>query len=218
VVDRLWVMWRDPQQTRRAIGQLWRDADAFQFAYEAELPEGFHLLPEFPERRTYVSRYLFPTFAERIPSPRRPDYQAILEGWGVEHADDVFEVLARSGGILATDMIELCEWRRADDDLEEPLLVRVAGTRFHPGAESARPDDAVRLEREPTNTHDADATVIVLASSGEALGRVPRPYTSAVARLLDAGVPLVGTIARRLGVPNSYGRWVVELRRRDRAA
>jgi hypothetical protein len=102
-------MWRDPQQTRRAIGRLWRDADALHFAYEAEVPEGFHLLPEFPERRTYTSRNLFPTFALRIPSPRRPDYRAILGRWGVEHPDDPFEVLARSGGILATDMIELCE-------------------------------------------------------------------------------------------------------------
>lgn len=217
MVDRLWVMWRDPSQSRRVVGQLWRDPKGFHFAYNAELPTGFHLLPEFPARRgadaPYDSAYLFTTFAERIPSPRRPDYAAILKDWGVEHRDDVFEALARSGGIQLTDMIELSEWRPEDDTLDTPLRVRVAGTQFHAGAEITRVGDAVKLEREPANPHDPDASLLVLSARGEHLGRVPRPYTAGVARLLDRGESVEGRIVRKLGIPASYGRWVVELRR-----
>src|SRR5262245_60375287 len=144
-------MWRDEENSRHKIGQLWREGGGFRFVYEAMLPTTFKPLAEFPEHRDetrpYESNYLFATFAERIPSPKRHDAQSILESWGVEHPDDHLEILARSGGIQVTDWIELSEWRAPDDDLSTPLLVRVAGTRHHPGASIAMVGDEVLLRR-----------------------------------------------------------------------
>lgn len=218
MVDRLWVMWRGPDEQRRRIGQLWRTESGFAFAYESELPADFHLLAEFPERRgadaPYTSRCLFPTFADRIPSPRRPDFAELLASWGVSSADDQLEVLARSGGLLITDWIELSEWRAEDDPLHTPLAVRVAGAGHHAtGVSLARAGDEVSLRREPTNPRDPAATEIMLTTREERLGYVPRPYTELVAGLLDAGAQLRARIVRKLGMSETYDRWIVQIER-----
>lgn len=209
-------MWRDEKDARHPIGLLWRTACGFAFAYEEKLPSGFHLLPEFPEHRVasspYEAPYLFPTFAERIPSLRRPDYPDIMASWGVTQPDDMFQVLAYSGGIQATDWVELSEWRADTDSLDAPLRVRAAGARYHPASAKACVGDNVQLVREPDNVRDVNATLLVLGS-GERIGYVPKPFAVLVARLLDAGVRLRGTVERRLNPTASYSRLQVVLQR-----
>lgn len=221
-IFRLWVMSRDADDRPRTVGQLWRAPSAgFRFAYESALPTDFHPLAEFPEvrgaDRPYEARHLFATFAERIPSPRRPDYDVMMKSWGVDQRDDQLEVLARSGGIQATDWLELSEWRAPDDDLTTPLLVRVAGTRNWAGRDHVHVGDAIALRREPDNAWDTHATELVLPS-GEKLGYIPRPYTALVAGLLDGGVVLGAHIERRLGIEQTYPRWHLLVRRADAAA
>jgi hypothetical protein len=220
----LFVLWGEPDGGRRlAIGELWRDAQGFAFGYGHEvdlaIEKGFRLLPEFPVRREldapYRSPYLFATFAQRIPSPRRPDFERILESWGVHAQDSQLQILARSGGVQMTDRIELAEYRAVDDALERPLIARVAGMKFYEGGEHLEDDAVVLLAREPQNLHDADATAI-FTKDGQQVGYVPRQYTQALARLLDAGVPLIARTLRRLTSPADGGRWLVEILRSDR--
>lgn len=106
--DLLLVTWRDGAGFRRQIGRLWRGRAGYHFEYERSvLPQGFRLLPAFPERGDrYFSEDLFPMFAERVPHPRRPDFQRMMAEWEVEDPGDLMEVLARSGGRLATDRVE----------------------------------------------------------------------------------------------------------------
>lgn len=220
-MTRLFVLWRGRHQARRVIGELWRTGDGFAFAYADALPtesDGFMLLAEFPEARRadrpYCSRYLFPTFAQRIPGPGRTDRAKLLQGWGVVNEDDVFEVLARSGGLQLTDRIELAEYRPPDDDLREAVEFRLSGAsqpRFASAAKLVRPDDQLVLKREPENAYDSCAT-IVLESAGTPLGYVPRQYSQMVAQLLEDGVSLVATAQRMLVTPEAR-RWVVRLSR-----
>jgi hypothetical protein len=220
-INRLWVVWGEPDEgTRRVIGELWRDASGFAFAYGHEIAiakaKGFRLLPEFPQERDtsapYRSRYLFATFAQRIPSPKRRDFDRIMESWGVSRKDNPLEVLARSGGIQMTDRIELLEPRSEADDLERPLVARLAGMKKHPGSARIRLGGLLGLEREPTNEFDACATKIT--ADGEKAGYVPRPYSALIARLLDAGVRLEARAVRQLGDPADVGRWVMSITRR----
>jgi hypothetical protein len=168
-------LWGEPEGGRRlVIGELWQDAQGFAFGYGHEVDlateKRFRLLPEFPVRREldspYRSTHLFATFAQRIPSPRRPDFERILESWGVRAGDSQLEILARSGGVQMTDRIELAEYRRDDDLLEQPLVLRVAGMRHYQGASHIKEGDAVLLEREPHNSYESCATAI-LTESGE---------------------------------------------------
>ena len=220
-VDRLFVLWRDPAGARRVIGELWRTSDGFAFGYSQSLPsetDGFMLLSEFPEPRQvgapYVARYLFPTFAQRIPGPGRSDRARLLADWGVTNSDDPLEILARSGGAQLTDRIELAEFRPVDDELHEPLDFRISGAtqpRFAEAATKVTPGAALALKREPDNQYDCHAT-IVLESAGIPLGYVPKQYSEMVARLLDRGLALHATAQRLLIAPDA-GRWVVRLSR-----
>jgi hypothetical protein len=220
-IDRLVVVWREPTlEARHPIGNLARVRGEIRFWYEKDLSaafsKGFRLLPEFPEHRVeaspYVERYLFALFAERIPSPGRPDARTMLEAWGVERVDDQFEVLARSGGIRATDRIELAEYRSDDDELATPLEFRVASRRHLDDAAPLSVGDEVTLIREPTNDYDARATIIDRV--GRRAGYVPRPYVPMFARLLDAGVEIYAKVIRQLLVPDDVGKWVVRAARR----
>jgi hypothetical protein len=219
-IDRLWVVWGEPDDgTRRVIGELWRDAAGYAFAYGHEIAKakqkGFRLFAEFPVERQvsspFRSNYLFATFAQRIPSPRRRDFERIMQSWGVVETDNALEVLARSGGIQMTDRIELVEPRSVTDDLDTPLIVRLAGMRKHAGAAHIRVGEPLEVQREPTNEFDTHATKIV--AGGEKAGYVPRPYSALIARLLDAGVKLEARAVRQLGDPADVGRWVISLTR-----
>jgi HIRAN domain len=215
MIESLHVIWRglEPGVGKTIIGRLARKAGSFCFWYADHLPAEFGLLPEFPDHRVeaapYSSGHLFATFAQRVPSPRRPDFSKMLEAWGVQHADDQLEILARSGGIQLTDRIELAEYRSEDDDLSVPLDFRVAGTPYYPGAVSGQISvgDPIELRLEPGNVHDTDATLVLLRD-GVKLGHVPRPYTSAFARLLRDGVVIEASAVRLLPVPDDGQRWV----------
>ena len=224
LIDRLFVLWRAPADgARHVVGHLTRrPGEAFRFWYADDvsgaLAQGFSWFPTFPEHRTesapYEARYLWTTFADRIPSPHRPDAKQILATWGVANSDDPFDVLARSGGLRATDRIELAEHRASDDMLTSPLEFRVAGGRHVPLGHRARlaTGDELLLRREPDNPRDPAAS-LVLSRNDQRAGYVPRQYSALVARLLDQNVTLAVVAVRELSVPDEVDRWVVRASR-----
>lgn len=224
-IDRLFVLWSDPGQVREGqrhvIGELWRDArEGFAFAYAADLSgatkAGFSPGGEFPELRhaeqPYRSRHLFWTFAERIPSPRRPDYRQLMESWGVQQPDDQFEVLALSGGVQTTDRLELAEYRADDDDLTDVLRFRLAGERHCAGVEELAAGDSLELRVEPENKFDSHATQ-VLFRGDQKIGYVPVQYAKIFSALLRQWRRLEARAERRLLLPAERGRWVIAARR-----
>ena len=224
-IDRLFVLWADVDGRRHVIGHLARTPDQLtRFWYDrgAELlrTRGFVALPGLEDiaahvgqEHAYEARYLFSTFAERIPSKLRADAAEMLVSWGVEHPDDQFEILARGGGVRATDRIELAEYRAEDDRLESPLEFRLAGGRHYEPLE-LRVDERVELQRERDNDFDACATVVI-ARTGQKAGYVPAQYTRMFAGLLDGGSTLEATAVRRLVLPDA-GRWVIRVARDGR--
>lgn len=225
-IDRLLVIWGEPSAgNRQVIGHLAREAGELRFWYEPDLSDamkrGFHLLPEFPEHRLqaepYVERYLFPLFAERIPALTRRDATAMMQAWGVERPDDQFEVLAKSGGIRATDRLELAEYRADDDELAEPLEFRIAGRRYIPSDEVAPLEVGCRVSLKPEPTNPKDPQAVIVDRHGKRAGYVPRQYTTLFGRLLQAGAELEGETVRQLLVPDDVGKWVVRVARADRA-
>lgn len=222
-IDRLMVIWGEPMAGNRSvIGHLVRAAGEFRFWYEQDLSaayaRGFALLPEFSEHRDetrpYAERYLFPLFAERIPALTRRDATATLASWGVEHADDQFEILARSGGIRATDRLELSEYRAEDDDLEIPLEFRIAGRRHIGSDELAELAVGCALSLCPDPSNPKDPQAVIVDRNGRRAGYVPRQYTRLFRRLIDAGASLQGEAVRKLLVPDDVGKWVVRVSRR----
>jgi len=219
--DRLFVIWREPSDDgrRHVIGELARTLKRmFVFRYVDDLATakaaGFAPMLVFDdEAKVYESGYLFPTFAQRIPDPGRADRQRMFREWGVENDDDPMEALAKSGGMLMTDRLELAEYRAPDDRLERPLVMRVAGVKKHPGSADLIEGAPVELVRDLANSHDPNAVRLV-TTNGASVGFVPRQYAPFVAALIDGGTPLDAIARRRLPDPDvAEGRWRVEIAR-----
>jgi|GEM_PF-1141751 len=225
--DRLFVIWVDPDGRRHVVGRLWRDpGGGFSFGYCAEslstaLDAGFRSLMEFPDlardlSMPYSSASLFATFRKRVPAASRGDYGQLLAGWGIESTEpDPMEVLARSGGVLLTDDLELAEYRSKSDDLAQPLRFRISGQSHSQPTPPVDPGRELALRREPENPKDPYAT-IVLTLDDQRVGWVPKQYSELIARLLDRGVPLRAWAERQLLLPENRGRWVVRVERDDR--
>ena len=69
------------------------------------------------------------------------------------------------------------------------------------GCESLNVGDTVTLDREPENTHDENA-ILVLAEDGRELGYVPREDARRMARLLDAGAEAEAKVRRLWETPD----------------
>jgi len=83
----------------------------------------------------------------------------------------------------------------------------LAGFRYHAAAEvwdELRVGDALTMEREPDNPHDANA--VSVSWRGRKLGYVPRRDNAALAWGLDRGEPLRARISRLTSHPNPSKR------------
>ncbi len=216
-VERLFVIWRAPPAdgTRHLVGEL-AGPDPYCFRYRPDVKvaeaAGFAGFPEFPlTDARYESPRLFTTFQQRIPSSRRPDLARLLEGWGLQESDTPLTVLARSGGFLLTDRLELAEFRTEADSLATPLGFRVAGQKYYDDPAAELPiGSRVLLRAEPSNAHDENAVEVLVHD--RKLGYVPRQYSRLVAGHVARGTRLVGTTVGRMLVPGEAARWVVTVR------
>ena len=100
----------------RPAGKLWHSGGVFHFVYtprpvDASIRSSMLglVFPELVELVEYKSPRLFPVFSQRVPLPSRPDFRSIMDSWGVCECEysDPLAILAKSGGKLLTDHIEL---------------------------------------------------------------------------------------------------------------
>jgi hypothetical protein len=107
--DRLNVFFRKGDE-RIKIGELERNSNGYIYRPVTNpISTPFMLLPlnDNDINKARESTRLFGTFSKRIPSKKRPDFQAMMTKWQVEDVDDEMEILARSKGRLLTDPWEL---------------------------------------------------------------------------------------------------------------
>lgn len=100
--------------TYRAVGYLDKVIDDgqpfYEFRYLEAATHDAHFLPivGFGDvHRRYRSSRLFPSFADRVMSAKRPDRSVYLAGLDLESDADAWEILAASGGHREGDPIEL---------------------------------------------------------------------------------------------------------------
>lgn len=190
---RLLVTRQDPDSRRySAVGLLSGDSDhGFRFEYlrAAIRTPGFRPLPGLSRTDTsYVSENLFPIFAERIMSARRPDRGAALNALGLGLDAAPFEILARGGGRRVGDTVELTPVPEPDDTGLVTMPFLVHGIRYADAAaeeiiEKLTPGTSLKLIPEPDNEVNERA-LIVADGTGHKLGYVPDPLLT-IAESLD---------------------------------
>jgi hypothetical protein len=189
---RLIVTVRRPDGDYQAVGVLTATPERYSFAYlrRAVDADGFVSLLGFPEtERVYERPYLFPLFAERVISPRRPDRLEYLRTLNLGEDATPLEVLTHSGGHRRGDNIELVPMPVIDANGATRALFMAHGVRYRGSATSERiarlsTGEPLTLAPEPSNPADPFA-VGVHDTGGLLLGYVPRPLTGYIHALKE---------------------------------
>lgn len=186
---RLLVTRRDPQTSAyRSVGFLTHTGGAYTFAYlRAELErKGFRPLPGLTRATTgpVSSDVLFPLFAERVISSRRPDRHTSFEALGLPFDAAPMEVLARSHGQRVGDTIELLPAPDAGEGDEVAFTFLSHGVRHLLESEQERlsllvPGEQLRLVPERTNQVNARAQLVTDLRDVR-LGWLPDPLIDVV--------------------------------------
>lgn len=179
------VVWQRPDRTFVPVGQLdvsrdGRGTTHSRFRYRPDVggEAEFEPLLAFPDLDAVYEREgeLFPFLANRVMSPRRPDFDQYVTALGLSVSEaDPLEILARSGGERATDTIHLVPFPERHGDVEWRHFM-VSGVRHQPGAQDriARLEegDALQLRAEPDNPENPAAMLLDL-EHGQPVGWLP---------------------------------------------
>lgn len=184
---------QDSSRKYDRLGVLTHHDDAWTFRYFRDAAEEGSLarLPGLPDaHRVATSEYLFPIFAERVLSPRRPDRRRVLDALGLEPDAGAFEIMARNGGRRRGDTIELIQLPVPTDAGDSRIEFLVHGMRYRAQSEQEAIDalelgDELCIQPDLDNEHD-DTAHFVTTLAGHKLGWVPAPLSSLVARVPGA--------------------------------
>ncbi|MGB1109560.1 MAG: HIRAN domain-containing protein, partial [Gammaproteobacteria bacterium] len=143
----------------------------------------------------YVSDELFPLFANRLLSKSRPEYSAYLHWLGLSEASyDVLDELARTGGLRATDQLEMIPCPKPSLDQQYEVFFFARGLRHLTETSRLRcmelkPGDPLYLARDVQNAHDPNALLLRTAEPVAVVGYTPRYYSAEFSRLMDLVSP-----------------------------
>lgn len=183
----------------RAIGYLDQTTNAhesptYQFTYLARVAEDANFVPIVGFRdvgRRYRSERLFPSFADRVMSAKRPDRPQYLEALDLRADADAWEILTASGGHREGDPIELVSlphFERTTGDTSAHFLAH--GVR-HRGPEASERITGLpggrRLSLEPDPANPVNSRAIRIVDDRIHLGFVPDPLLDYVHSVIDSG-------------------------------
>ncbi len=182
-IDRLLVTQQTrPDRLYRPIGFLSCDDREYTFEYlrQAVGADWFVGLPGLRAHQSpFRSEQLFPIFAERVISPRRPDRPQAMHALGLPIDAAPFEVLSRTGGRRVGDTIELVSVPRAQADGAVSQLFLVHGIRHRTEEAQSRvsqlrPGDELRMV--PDHGNRVNPMAVRIEDTDELhLGFVPDP-------------------------------------------
>jgi hypothetical protein len=205
----------EPHRLYRHVGFLTCRPDGYEFRYVQPADNVRPLLGFADRSRTYFSTEMFPLFAERIMSARRPDRANYLEALDLSEDSEPWEVLLRSGGRRAGDTIEVLPEPTVLPTGDTSCTFLVHGVR-HCGPEASdaicelQPGDLLDLRWQPDNPVNERA-VLVLNDTGVAVGYVPDPLVDYVHTVMDAGEHRLSVVRANGPEVGSHLRLLVRL-------
>ncbi|MUG93175.1 DNA-binding protein [Scytonema sp. UIC 10036] len=153
------------------IGRLTFDGGVYQFVYtqgvkEAEEKCAFKPLSSFPRLdEIYTSTQLFPVFANRVMSRKRPDYSSFIEWLNIpNNQNDPIAILARSGGERETDTLAVFPYPEVNEQGQYHLYFFLHGLRHLSSKAIERidrlePGEKLWLQSEFQNPYDSQALI-----------------------------------------------------------
>jgi len=191
----LFVAYQDTiSRTWMPVARLTHDGKLYHFAYTfgaKELPNfvPFGRMDELGAE--YVSEQLFPLFANRLLPKSRPEYEAYLNWLGLTPANhDAFEELARTGGLRATDTLELIPCPEPTSSNQYEVYFFCRGLRYLPTVSqdsslTLKKGERLYLMPDPQNSSDEMALLLRTNDPVSLVGYVPRYYSAEFSRLIS---------------------------------
>ncbi len=180
----LYVAWQDPESRNWVpVGKLTFQTGIYRFVYTkgATLSTNFNPFGSMRDLyEVYKSRDLFPLFANRLISKKRPEYQDFLRWLDLrEEEADPLVLLARTEGLRATDSLTVFPCPEPDTEGRYVVHFFSHGLRHLPDearlrVNSLRPGDRLYLLPDPQNPHDGYAIALRTGDPKAIVGYCPR--------------------------------------------
>lgn len=191
----LFVAYQDSvSRTWMPVARLTHDGHLYHFAYT----KGAKELPNFvPFGRMdelsaeYVSEQIFPLFANRLLPKSRPEYKEYLKWLGLSDVDhSALDELARTGGIRATDSLELIPCPEPTSANQYEVFFFCRGLNYLPEVSQAKSltlnkGERLYLLQDIQNSSDEMALLLRTNDPVTLVGYVPRYYSAEFTRLVS---------------------------------
>lgn len=168
------------------VARVRKEGDFYRLNYTAGAKDldgfkGFGLMKSLENE--YVSSEIFPLLKNRVLASNRPEYKKLITWLGLnESHHDTFEELARTGGVRATDTIELIPVPEPTSQSRYEAYFFVRGLRHLPsGTEELVNDlnigDRLFLMKDVQNEADPYALLLRTKDPVSLVGYAPRYYS-----------------------------------------
>lgn len=196
--DSAYLAWRAPDTNSwHVVGLLRKRGDNFIFNYTKGCKASDKFIPFSGMTQldqTYVSKELFPLFANRLLSTKRPEYPKFISWLGLD-AEQVspINVLARSGGMRLTDSLQMFKRIEIADDGTFTHIMFAHGLSHLSASASERVLSLVVGEQlclclDVQNSADPFAVIIRAERPSEIVGYCPRYLAQDITKILtDSG-------------------------------
>lgn len=193
----LYVAWQNNNHRNwTPVGKLSHEKGFYRFVYT----RGAESAPDFKPfghmqdlHQAYNSQELFPIFANRILAKSRPEYSTYLKWLGLSSAKyDELEELARTGGLRATDSLELFPSPEPTENKRYEVYFFCRGMRhLHPEnqerARNLKVGERLFLMQDLQNEVDDNALLVRTCDPITLVGYAPRYYSAEFTSLINLG-------------------------------
>ncbi|MBI1422101.1 MAG: hypothetical protein GC149_01460 [Gammaproteobacteria bacterium] len=190
----LFIAWQDPKSRQWApVARLTHEDDKYHFVYT----RGAEEVPNFTPfgfmndlHAEYVSEALFPLFANRVLPKSRPEYNDYLRWLGLSNIEyDALDELARTGGLRATDSLEMfpCPDPSVDKNYEVYFFSRGLRHMHKENQKRAlelKQGEKIYLMQDLQNEYDEMALLLRTNDPISLAGYAPRYYSGEFTKLI----------------------------------
>ncbi|SQI34796.1 HIRAN domain [Providencia alcalifaciens] len=212
----VYVAWQCPESRGwHVVGRLQEHQSGYAFNYTKGANEAKNFNPfsgMLELDKIYISEELFPLFKNRLLSSRRPEYPFFIKWLGLNNDNaSPMEVLARSGGIRATDQLQVFKKIDPNENGKVEVYFFVHGIKhFSESAEnrvnSLKRGDELRLLPDPQNEHDNYAIAVSAMNPMELIGYCPRFLNKDISLMLNDPLGAIKVTVEQLSedAPTNY--------------
>lgn len=190
----LFVAYQDTvSRTWTPVARLTHEGSLYRFAYTvgAKNLSGFVPFGRMTELDAeYQSEEIFPLFKNRLLPKSRPEYADYLSWLGLtEVSHDAIEELARTGGLRATDTLELIPCPEPTSSNQYEVYFFCRGLNYLSADSQSRAanlqvNNALYLMSDMQNDSDEMALLLRTGDPVTLVGYVPRYYSAEFSRLI----------------------------------